>query len=174
MPQLFNSLLLFSSSAPSVGTEVGMLYLHPQLPSLLARCVSGAISLFKRRSETEINTRFLADLTRIGMALMLGERACWVYGFRRGGAQALLDLTRIFDQVIRLGGWSVTSTSIIKYLSKMHARGTQRSTLRSFRADAVTQIIAQLTFTYSRWTVGVVWVVAQRALGEIGVVDPAA
>ena len=174
VPQLFNSLLLFASSAPGVGTDVGMLYLEPLFPSLLARSVSGAVSLFKRRSETEINTRFLADLTRIGMALMLGERACGIYGFRRGGAQALLDLTGKFEQVMRLGGWSVTSTSIIKYLSNMNARGTLRSTLRSFQAGEVTQIVAQLTSTYSRWTVGVVRDVVQRALGEGGVIDRAA
>jgi len=81
-----------------------MLHLQPLLPSLLARSASGAVSLFKRRSETEINARFLADLTRIGMALMLGERAFRMHGFRRGGAQALLDLMRKFDQVMRLGG----------------------------------------------------------------------
>jgi len=56
----------------------------------------------------------------------------------------------------------------------MNARGTLRSSLRSFRADDVTQIVAQLTSTYSRWTVGVVRDVVQRALGEGGVVDRAA
>ncbi|OSX69501.1 hypothetical protein BU14_1454s0001 [Porphyra umbilicalis] len=174
VPQLFNSLLLFASSAPGVGTDVGMLYLQPLFPSLLSRSVSGAVSLLKRRSETEINTRFLADLSRVGLALMLGERACRMHGFRRGRAQVLLDLTGKFELVMRLGGWTVTSTSVIKYLSNMNARGTLRSSLRSFRADEVTQIVAQLTSTYSRWTVGVVREVVQRALGEGGVVDRAA
>jgi len=174
VPQLFNSLLLFASSAPGVGTDVGMLYLQPLFPSLLSRSVSGAVSLLKRRSETEINTRFLADLSRVGLALMLGERACRMHGFRRGRAQVLLDLTGKFELVMRLGGWTVTSTSVIKYLSNMNARGTLRSSLRSFRADEVTQIVAQLTSTYSRWTVGVVREVVQRALGEGGVVGRAA
>ena len=173
VPQLFMTLLLFACSAPGVGVDMGMLHEQPLFPSLLARSVSGAVSFFKRRSETEINARLIADLGRIGMALMNGERACRMYGFRRGGAQFLLDLTGKFEQVMRLGGWTVTSSSILSYLTAMNGRGTLRSTLRSFRRDEVTQIVAQLASTYSRWTVGVVKGVVQRAMGETGEVDHA-
>jgi len=174
VPQLFMTLLLFACSAPGVGVDVGMLHAQPLFPSLQARSVSGAVSFFKRRSETEINARFIADLGRIGMALLNGERACRMYGFRRGGAQMLLDLTGKFEQVMRLGGWTVTSSSILSYLTAMNSRGTLRSTLRSFRQNEVTQIVAQLSSAYSRWTVGVVRDVVQRALGETGEVDHAA
>ena len=45
--------------------------------------------------------------------------------------------------------------------------------MRSFRRDEVTQIVAQLASTYSRWTVGVVKGVVHRAMGETGEVDHA-
>jgi len=173
VPQLFMTLLLFACWAPGIGVDRGMLHEQPLLPSMLARSVSGAVSFFKRRSETAINARLIADLGRIGMAFMNGERACRMYGFRRGGAQFLLDLTGKFEQVMQMGGWTVTSSSILSYLTAMNGRRTLRSTLRSFRRDEVTQIVAQLASTYSRWTVGVVKGVVHRAMGETGEVDHA-
>jgi len=174
VPQLFMTLLLFACSAPGIGVDVGMLHKQPLFPSLLARSLSGVVSFFKRRSETEMNARFIADLTRIGMSLMNGERACRMYGFRRGGAQFLLDLTGKFELVMRLGGWTVTSSSILSYVTAMNCRGTLRSTLRSFSHNEVTQVVAQLSLTYSRWTVAVVRDVVQRALTLDGEVDHAA
>jgi len=173
VPQLFMTLLLFACSAPGVGVDMGMLHEQPLFPSMLARSVSGAVSFFKRRSETEINARLIADLGRIGMAFMNGKRACRMYGFRRGGAQFLLDLTGKFEQVMRLVGLTVTSSSILSFLTAMNGRGTLRSTLRSFRRDEVMQIVAQFASTYSRWTVGVVKGVVHRAMGETGEVDHA-
>jgi len=173
VPQLFMTLLLFACSAPGIGVDVGMLHNQPLFPSLLARSLSGVVSFFKRRSETEMNTRFIADLARIGMSLMNGERACRMYGFRRGGAQFFLDLTGKFELVRRLGGWTVTSSSILSYLTAMNCRGTLRSTLRSSSQNEVTQVVAQLSLTYSRWTVGVVRGVVQRALTQDGKVGHA-
>ena len=170
-PQLFHALLLFACSAPGVGMDVNILLQQPLFPSLLVRSVSGAVRLFKSRSETEINTRFLADLTRIGQDLMNGERACRLYGFRRGGAQALLDATGLFEQVMRLGGWSASSGSFFRYVAAMNTRGTLRSTLRSFRQDEITQVVSQVTASFGMWTSGVVRDVCLRAIGGDGVID---
>ena len=170
-PQLFHALPLFACSTPGVGMDVNILLQQPLFPRLLVRSVSGAVRLFKCRSETEINTRFVADLTRIGQDLMNGERACRLYGFRRGGAQAPLDATGLFEQVMRLGGWSSISGSFFRYVASMNSRCTVRSTLRSYRQDEVTQVVAQVTASYGRWTSGVVREVCRRAIGEDGVID---
>ena len=164
VPLLFMKLLLFACSPPGIGTDVGLLHKQPLFPSLLGRSLSGVVSFLKRRLETEMNARFIADLTRIGMSLMNGERACRMYGFRRRGAQFLLDLTGKFEPVMRLGGWTVTSSSILSYLTAMNCRGTLRSTLRSFSHNEVTRVVAQLSLTYSRCTVAVVRDVVQPAL----------
>jgi len=54
--QLFHAQLHFGCSAPGVGMDVGILLQQPLFPSLLVLSVTGAVRLFKRRSETEINT----------------------------------------------------------------------------------------------------------------------
>jgi len=170
-PQLFHALLLFACSAPGVGMSVTTLLQQPLFPSLLVRSVTGAVRLFKRRSETEINTRFVADLERIGQDLINGERSCRLYGFRRGGVQALIDATGLFEQVMRLGGWSANSGSFFRYIAATNTRGTLRSTLRSFRQDEVTQVVAHVMATYSKWASSAVRDVCRRAIGEDGVVD---
>jgi len=71
---------------------------------------------------------------------------------------------------MRFGGWTVTSSSILSYLTAMNIRGTLRSSLRSFRQNEVTKNLTHLSQTYSRWTVGVVRGVVQRAMGETEVV----
>ena len=168
VPQPFMTLLKFACSALGIGVDVGILKKQPLIPRLLARSLTGVVSLFKRRSETEIHARFIADLSRIDMSLIIGERACRMYGFRRGGAQFLLDLTGKIEFVMRPGGWTVTSSSIRSYLTAMNSRGTLRSTLRSFSHNEVTQVVAQLSSTYSRWTVGVARDVVQLALTDDG------
>lgn len=170
-PQLFHGLVYFACSAPGVGVDVNKLNQQYLFPSLLQRSVGGTAALFKKRSETELNARFVADLERIGMAYINGERACRMYGFRRGGAQALLNQTGLFEQVMRLGGWRSDSNSFLKYVTAMNSRGTLRSTLRSFRKDEVTQVVAQVVATYNTWTSGVVRDLCSRALGEDGFVD---
>lgn len=172
-PQLFRGLLLFACSAPGVGVDASTLGTQYLFPSLLQRSVSGTAALFKKRSDTELNNRFVADLERIGMAYINGERACRMYGFRRGGAQALLDETGLFEQVMRLGGWRPDSNSFLKYVTAMNSRGTLRSTLRSFRKDEVTQVVAHVVGTYNTWTTGVIRDLCSRALGEAGGFDPA-
>lgn len=169
-PQLFNSLMLFACSAPGVGVDASKLEKQYLFPSLLQRSVSGTAALFKKRSETEVNNRFVADLERIGRAYINGERACRMYGFRRGGAQALLNETGLFEQVMRLGGWRADSNSFLKYVTAMNSRGTLRSTLRSFRRDEVTQVVAQVMASYKEWTAGVVRDLCTRAIGEDGFV----
>lgn len=170
-PQLFMGLLHFATSAPGVGVDVTRLNQQYLFPSLLQRSVKGTAALFKKRSETEVNSRFVADLGRIGRAYINGERACRMYGFRRGGAQALLNETGLFEQVMRLGGWRPDSNSFLKYVTAMNSRGTLRSTLRSFRKDEVTQVVAQVVGTYNAWTAGVVRDLCSRALGEDGTVN---
>jgi len=83
-PQTLHVLLLFECSAPGVCMDVSILLQQPLFPSLLFRKVTGAMRLFKRRTETETNARFVADLSRIGMDLINGELACRPYG---GGAR---------------------------------------------------------------------------------------
>lgn len=170
-PQLFMGLMNFACSAPGVGTNVTKLNKQYLFPSLLKRSVGGTAALFKKRSETEVNSRFVAELERIGKSYFNGERACRMYGFRRGEAQALLNETSLFEQVMRLGGWRPDSNSFLKYVTAMNSRGTLRSTLRSFRKDEVTQVVAQVVATYDSWTSGVVRDLCSRALGESGQVD---
>jgi len=79
--QLFHALLLFACSAPGVGMSVPTLLQQPRFPSLLVRSLTGAVRLFKRRSKTEINTRFVSDLARIGQDFINGERSCRLYSF---------------------------------------------------------------------------------------------
>jgi len=173
VPQLFTTLLLFACSAPGYGVDVGMLHKHPLFPSVLARSLSGVVSFFVQRCETEINARFIAELSRIGMSLMNGKRECRMYGFRRGGAQYYLDLTGKFEFVMRLGGWTVTSSSILSYLTAMNSRKTSRTTLRSFSQNEVTHVVAKLSSTYSQWTVGLVRDVVQGTLTQDGAVEHA-
>lgn len=170
-PQLFMGLMNFATSAPGVGVDVSQLNKQYLFPSLLQRSVRGTAALLKKRSETEVNCRFVADLERIGRAYIKGERACRMYGFRRGGAQALLNETGLFEQVMRLGGWRPDSNSFLKYVTAMNSRGTLRSTLRSFRKDEVTQVVAQVVGTYNAWTAGVVRDLCVRAIGEDGQVN---
>jgi len=110
----------------------------------------------------------VADLVRIGQDLMNGERACRLYGFRRGGAQALLDTSGLFEEVMRLGRWSTTSGSFFRYIASMNSRGRLRSTLRSFRQVEITQVVPQVMATYGKWTSGVVRDVRRRSIGEDG------
>jgi len=102
--KLSHAPLLFACFAMCAGMDEKTLLQQPLFPSPLVRSVSGAVRLFKSCSKSEINTRFVADLTRIGQDLMNRERARRLSGFRRGGAQALLNATGLIEQVIRLGG----------------------------------------------------------------------
>jgi len=156
IPQLMQPLILYACSAPGVGTNMGALAEQPLFPSLSVRNVSGTVTFLKMKSKTEVNARFAADLARIGQELVHGDRACRMYGFRRGGAQALFNRTGLYEQVMRLGGWQPNSNSFFCYITQMNAKGTLRSTLRTFTQDEVTQVVAQLMSGYSEWAVGVV------------------
>jgi len=174
LPQLLQPVVLFALSAPGVHMDMGILADQPVFPSLSQRTMAGCVAFFKKRSETDVNARFVADLARIGQDLVLGERACRMYGFRRGGAQALLDRTGLYEQVMKLGEWNPTSNSFLRYITQMNARGTLRSTLRSFAQDDVTQVVAQLLSTYNTWAVGLVRDLCAHASFKDGVVDHAA
>jgi len=156
IPQLLQPLILFACSAPGVRMDMGVLSEPPLFPSLSVRNVAGTVTFFKMKSETEVNARFAADLARIGRDLCNGDRAFRMYGFRRGGAQGLLDRTGLYEQVMRLGGWQPNSNSFFTYITSMNAKGTLRSTLRSFTQGEVTQVVAQLMSTYNEWAVGAV------------------
>jgi len=168
IPQLMQPLVLFACSAPGVGMDMGSLAEQPLFPSLSVRNVAGTVTFFKMKSETEVNAQFAADLARIGRDLVNGERAVRMYGFRRGGAQALLDRTGLYEQVMRLGGWQTNSNSFFKYITQMNAKGTLRSTLRSFTQDEVVQVVGQLMCSYNEWAVGVVRRLCTQAEVEEG------
>lgn len=167
-PQLFNGLVHFACSAPGVGADVNRIGQQHLFPSLLQRSVRGTAALFKKRTETGVNGRFLADLSRIGRPYINGERACRLDAFRRGVAQALLNATGLFEQVMGLGGWRPDSSSFFMYITAMNSRGTLRSTLRSFRVDEVTQLVAQVMATYNQWTAAVVRDLSARVLKQDG------
>lgn len=156
IPQFLQPLVLFACSAPGVGMDMGVLSDQPLFPSLSVRNVAGTVTFFKMKSETEMNARLAEDLARIGSDLVNGERAVRMYGFRRGGAQALLDRTGRYEKVMRLRGWQPSSNSFFKYITQMNAKGTLRSTLRSFTQDQITQVVAQLMGSYIEWAIGVV------------------
>jgi len=174
LPQLLQPVVLFALSAPGVHMDMGILAEQPVFPSLSQRTMAGCVAFFKKRSETDVNARFVADLARIGQDLVLGERACRMYGFRRGGAQALLDRTGLYEQVMKLGEWKPTSNSFLRYITKMNARETLRSTMRSFAQDDVKQVVAQLLSTFNTWAVGLVRDLCAHASFENGVVDHSA
>ena len=116
IPQLLQPLILFACSAPGVRMDMGVISEQPLFPSLSVRNVAGTVTFFKMKSETEVNARFAADLSRIGRDLCNGDRVVRMYGFRRGGAQALLDRTGPYEQVMRLGGWQPNSNSFFTYI----------------------------------------------------------
>lgn len=171
VPQLLQPVLLFATSAPGVQMDMGILKTQPLFPSLSARSVSGSVAFFRKRSETDVNGRFAADLSRIGQDLIHGDRACRMYGFRRGGAQALLNRTGLYEQVMKLGDWNPDSSSFLRYITQMNSRGTLRSTLRTFAQDEVSQVVSQLMATYSDWAVGLVRKLCSRARCEEGALD---
>jgi len=170
-PQTLHALLLFECSAPGVCMVLSILFQQPLFRSLLFHRVTGAMRLFKRRTETETNARFVADLSRIGMDLINGDRACRPYGFRRGGAQALIEATGIIEQVMGLGGWTTSSNSFWRYITSLNIRGTLCSTLRSFQKNEVFQVIVQVMATNAKWTSSVVRDVCRLATGAAGVLD---
>lgn len=104
-------------------------------------------------SENEIHSRFAADSTRVGESRVNGKTPCRMYMFRRGGAQNLFDRTGDYELVMWLGHWKANSDSFLVYLTNMHARGTLRSTLRSYRIDSVMQAVAQKTQVHSEWVI---------------------
>lgn len=168
IPQLLQPLILFACSAPGVRMDMGVISEQPLFPSQSVRNVAGTVTFFKMKSETEVNARFAADLSRIGRDLCNGDRVVRMYGFRRGGAQALLDRTGLYEQVMRLGGWQPNSNSFFTYITSMNAKGTLRSTLRSFTQDEVAQVVAQLMSSYNEWAVGVVRRLCVQAQVEDG------
>ena len=83
----------------------------------------------------------------------------------------MIDATGLFEQVMRLGGWSAISGSFFRYIAAMNTQGTLRSTFRSFRQDEVTQVVAHVMATYAKWSSSVLRDVCRRAIREDGVVD---
>lgn len=140
-------------------------------PSLLQQSIRATAARFKKRTETEINGRFLADMGRIGRAYIDEKRDDRLYGFRSGGAMALLNKTGLLEQVMRLGGWWADSSSFFKNVTAMDSQGTLRSTLRSLQVNEVTQVVAQVMETFNTWTAAVVRDLTTRALGQVRSVD---
>lgn len=151
LPSLYQGLVSLAMEHPLVAMDPLILADTPLFTSTAARTRRGAVGAIKSMSENEIHTRFAADSARIGESRVNGQRPCRMYGFRRGGAQDLLDRTGEYELVMRLGDWKANSDSFLVYLTNMHARGTLRSTLRSYRVDEVTQTVAQVTQAHSQW-----------------------
>lgn len=90
---------------------------------------------------------------------------------RRGGAQALIEATGIFEQVMRLVGWKTSSNSFWRSITSLNTRGTLCSTLRFFQKNEVFQVIVQVMATNAKWTSGVVRDVCRLATGAAGVLE---
>ncbi|KAK1869402.1 hypothetical protein I4F81_011879 [Pyropia yezoensis] len=171
LPQLFKGALALAAASPVVGNNGGVLSDLPVIPQMLT--AGNRHSVFFLRPRTDINERLTRDLRRIGMDLNNGQRALRLYGFRRGGSQDLLDWSGKFELVMRLGDWKVDSTSFFIYLTNMNARGTLRSTLRSYGQDDVSQTVAQIMAAHNKWAVGVVASLRARVLGQEPPLDAA-
>lgn len=153
LPSLYQGLLSLAMEHPLVSMDPLVLADTPLFTSTAARTRRGAVGAIRPMSEHEMHSRFAADSARIGESRVNGQRPCRMYGFRRGGAQDLLDRTGDYELVMRLGDWKANSDSFLVYLTNMHARGTLRSTLRSYRVDEVTQAVAQVTQAHSNWVI---------------------
>lgn len=151
LPLLYQGLMSLAMEHPQVSMDPVALYELPLFTSTSARTQRGAVSIIKAMTDKEINARFGSDLARIGENRVNGQRPCRMYGFRRGGAQDLLDRTGQYELVMRMGDWRPNSDSFLVYLTNMHSRGTLRSTLRSYRQADVTQAVAQVTQAHSQW-----------------------
>lgn len=153
LPSLYQGLLCLAIEHPLVSMDPLILADTPLFTSTSARSRRGAVGAIRPMSEHEMHSRFAADSARIGESRVNGQRPCRMYGFRRGGAQDLLDRTGDYELVMRLGDWKANSDSFLVYLTNMHARGTLRSTLRSYRVDEVMQTVAQVTQAHTQWVI---------------------
>lgn len=172
LPQLFKGVLVLAASSPVAGNNGAILSEMPVFPHMSTG--GSRHSVLFLRPRTDINERLTRDLRRIGMDLNNGQRAVRMYGFRRGGSQDLLDWSGKYELVMRLGDWKVNSTSFFIYLTNMNARGTLRSTLRSYGQDDVSQTVAQVMAAHNQWAVGVVASLRARVLGQEPPLDAAA
>lgn len=173
LPQLLMGAVFLVSSSPAVVGCGSMLADLPVFPSMSTGGKRDRVIFLRPRTHPEINGRLTRDLRRIGMDLVNGQRAVRMYGFRRGGAQDLLDWSGNYELVMRLGDWKPDSNSFFIYLTNMNARGTLRSTLRSHGQDDVTQTVAQIMATYNHWAVSVVSSLRARVLGLEPALDAA-
>lgn len=153
LPSMYQGLVSLAMEHPLVSMDPLVLADTPLLTWTTVRTRRGAVGAIKAMSANEIHSRFAADSARIGESRVNGQRPCRMYGFRRGGAQDLLDRTGDYELVMRLGDWNVNSDSFLVSLTNMHARGTLRSSLRSYSIDLVTQAVAQVTQAHSEWVI---------------------
>lgn len=171
LPQLFMGVLSMAAAAPVVSNSGSILAELPVFPHMTTG--NGRNVVLFLRPRTDVNERLTRDLQRIGMDMNNGERAVRAYGFRRGGSQDLLDWSGKYELVMRLGDWKLQSTSFFTYITNMNARGTLRSTLRSFGQDDVSQTVAQIMAMHNNWAVGVVASLRARVMGQQPPLDAA-
>lgn len=171
LPQLFMGVLSMAAAAPVVSNNGAILADMPVFPHMATGGNRNVVLFLRPR--TDVNERLTRDLRRIGMDLNNGERAVRTYGFRRGGSQDLLDWSGKYELVMRLGDWNVKSTSFFTYVTNMNARGTLRSTLRSYGQDDVTQTVSQIMAMHNQWAVEVVASLRARVLGSEPPLDAA-
>lgn len=171
LPQLFKGIIVLAAASPVASNNGAILADMPVFPQMSTG--GNRHSVLFLRPRTDVNERLTRDLRRIGLDLSNGQRAVRLYGFRRGGSQDLLDWSGKYELVMRLGDWKVNSTSFFIYLTNMNARGTLRSTLRSYGQDDVTQTVAQVMAAHNNWAVGVVASLRARVTGQAPPLDAA-
>ena len=153
IPLLFQGILHLAINHPAVGMDTVALFDKPLFFALSVRSSTGVISFPRPMSANEVNSRFAADLAAIGEQRVGGERPCRLYGFRRGGAQDLLNRTGKFELVMRIGDWKANSDSFLVYLTNMNSRATLRSTLRTYKQDEIVQVVSQITHAHTKWVI---------------------
>lgn len=91
LPQLFEGALSLASAASGVLGNYCLLANLPVFPGMSTGGKRDTVIYTRLRTPSEINGRLTRNLRRIGLDLVIGQRAVRTYGFRRGGTQDLLD-----------------------------------------------------------------------------------
>lgn len=151
LPALLPGVLSLALEHPEISMETVSLAQQPLFYSISVRTQSGAVAFPRPKAPNEVNARFAADLSSSGEQRVNGERPCRMYGFRRGGAQDLLDKTGDYKLVMRICDWSANSDGFLVYLSKMNCIGTFRNTLMSYKKEEVTEVVSQSVHAHKSW-----------------------
>lgn len=150
-PVLLPGVLSLALEHPEISMDTVSLAQQPLFYSISARTQSGAVAFPRPKTPNEVNARFAADLSSSVEQLVNGERPFRMYGFRRGGAQDLLDKTGDYELVMCICDWSANSDSLLVYLSKMNCIGTLRNTMRTYKKEEVTEVVSKIVHAHKSW-----------------------